>query len=126
MQEGSAPEQGSGRAAGGWAQARLAGPPAPAASHGLAAAWTQRLGFGCWERFGRFEVGGGRLPGGALGGGEHGGLLEEGADPVEFGPGRGMEPAEAADAMKAGGQDVLEEAADRSRGGGSTGAVPRG
>ena len=81
--------------------------------HGLATLREKRLGLGGRERFSRFEVGGGWRPSGALGGGQHGRLLEQGADAVEFDAGGGVEPAEAPDAMKAGGQDMLKETADQ-------------
>jgi len=42
--------------------------------------------------------------------------VKQGADAVELDAGSGVKPAEAADAMKAGGQDVLEEAADQLEG----------
>ena len=67
----------------------------------MAALRAKRLGLGGRERFSRFEVGRGWLPGGALCLGQHGRLLEQYADAVEFDAGRGVEPAEAADAMKA-------------------------
>ncbi|HOC01813.1 MAG TPA: hypothetical protein PKM43_24070, partial [Verrucomicrobiota bacterium] len=41
---------------------------------------------------------------------------EQGADAVEFDAGGGVEPAEAPDAMKAGGQDMLEDTADQLEG----------
>jgi hypothetical protein len=68
------------------------------------------------QRFGRFQVGGVRLPSGAFGIGQLGRLSQESAHPIEFdAPGR-VEPAEAADAVEAGGQDVLEKAADQFAG----------
>jgi len=51
-------------------------------------------------------------PGGLLRLGEHGGLVEQGADTVEAASAGRMQPAEAADAMEACGQDVLEEPAE--------------
>ena len=80
--------------------------------HRLTALRAKRCGIGWWQRFGRFDLGLGRLPSRPLGVGEDGGLVEESPDAVELGAGGGRKPAEAADAMKAGGQDVLEEATD--------------
>ena len=80
--------------------------------HRAVAVRTEWSGLGTEERFSRFEVGRGRLPGGALCLGQHRRLLEQCADAVEFDAGGGVEPTEAADVMKAGGQDVLEETPD--------------
>ena len=68
------------------------------------------------ERRRWFEAGLGRLPGGAFGVGEPGRLGQEGAHAVELGAGGGVQPAEAAHPMKAGGQDVLEETPDEFAG----------
>jgi len=51
-------------------------------------------------------------PGGLLRLGEHGLLVKQGADTVEGASAGRMQPAEAADAMEARGQDVLEEPAE--------------
>jgi hypothetical protein len=53
---------------------------------------------GCWV--GRFEFDFAE-PGRALGLGEHGGLMKQGAHPVESASARRMQPAEATDAMEA-------------------------
>ena len=107
----------SARGVGSWRAAwGLSGVPGAEVVERLTAAGAKRDGSRRGQRFGRLEVGLGRLPGGALGVGEHGGLLEQGPDAVEFEAGGGMEPAEAADAMKALGQDVLEETADEFEG----------
>lgn len=81
--------------------------------HGLAALRAKWLGLGGRERFGRFEVGLGWLPGSTLGGGQHRRLLEQCAHPVEFDAGGRVQPTEAPDAMKAGGQHVLKETPDQ-------------
>ena len=87
--------------------------PGAGVPHRLRALGAKRCGIGWWQRFGRFDLGLGRLPSRPLGVGEHGGLLEQGAHAVELGPRGRMQPAEATDAMKAGRQDVLEEAPDQ-------------
>jgi len=56
------------------------------------------------------------LPGGPLGIGQHRGLAQERAHAVELGARGGVQPAEAADAMKARGQHVLQEAANEFEG----------
>lgn len=108
----SARAMGSWRAADGRTPAGLTRTPGAAGDHGVVTVRTKRGGLGKREGFGWFQLGAGRLPGGALGPGQEGGLLEEGADAVEFDAGGGVQPTEAADAMEAGGQDVLEEATD--------------
>ena len=64
---------------------------------------------GCWVR--RFQVIEAE-PGGLLGLRKHGGLVEQGADTVESASAGRMQPAEAADAMEARREDVLEETAE--------------
>jgi hypothetical protein len=64
---------------------------------------------GCWVR--RFQVIEAE-PRGLLGLGEHGWLLEQGADTVEGASAGRMPPAEATDAMEARRQDVLQETAE--------------
>ena len=101
------------RGAGRGPELGVAGAPGTDPRHRTLTAGTERRALGRRQGFGRFEGLVGRLPGGAFGVGQKRGLVEEGPDAVELGPGGGMQPAEATDAMEAGGQDMLEEPADQ-------------
>jgi len=67
----------------------LAGTPGTDARHRVLAAGTEQRALRRRQRSGRFEGLVGRLPGGAFGLGQQRGLVEEGADPVEFATGGG-------------------------------------
>ena len=107
----------------------MAGAPGTDPRHRTLTAGTERGALRRRQGLGRGEaVLVGRLPGGAFGVGQKRGLVEEGPDPVELGPRGGMQPAEATDAMEAGGQDMLEEPAEQFGGfqievGGATGGA---